>query len=250
MKADIEDKDFVENMTDLLGMDKDAVENLLDQMSADDLMTLSDAVSRKDEKAARAVIGALETDEELNPLFRGDNIDVDSGKKVRKKRIKGSISTGDEVSIDGEDGEIEATLIKMNCPNHTVMVKYKGKKHMVDRHKVHPVKKIEEMVLGMTRMPELQRIQQLAGITAEPSMMAFHSPTSQPERAPEMAVQDAPDTFDSDAMNPAACAEQALDQLEEILPQITLGDLKAIRQRILTIQAKMNEGYNTRKWKL
>jgi len=248
MQADIKDTDFVEQMTHLLDIDKDAVEALLDKLSADDLMSLSDAVANGDEAAARDVIGALESDEEVNPLFRGADIDAGQTKKVHKQRKKGSVGVGDEVIVDGEDGAIEATLIKTDGPKDTVMVKYQGKKHMVDRHKVHLVKKIEEMVIGMTRMPELQRIQRLAGIAADPSMMAFASSVAQP--APEMAVQGDTESLDLDGMNPAACAEQALDRLEEVLPQITLGDLKAIRQRIVAIQAKMNEGYDVRKWKL
>lgn len=238
MQADIEDTDFVEQMTKLLNMDKDAVEALLDKLSADDLLSLSDAVSRNDEPAARDVIGALEADEEVNPLFRGGNVDS-KNTKIRKQPTKGSISVGDEVIVDGEDGQIEATLVNTNGPNNTVMVKYRGKKHMVDQHRVHPVKKIEEMVLGMTRMPELQRIQRLAGIASDP--MATTT-------APELVVQSRDETEDDNS--PAACAGQALDQLEQILPQVTLGDLKTIRQRILAIQAKMNEGYSTRRWKL
>ena len=92
----------------------------------------------------------------------------------------------------------------------------------------HQVRKLEEgmldeQVLGMTNVPNLERMQQLAGI--QPAEIAV-----QPQSSGEL-----------DTCAAADQVMEMLDMVAAILPNVRLADLKAIRQRIVTLQTSMNE---------
>jgi hypothetical protein len=80
-------------------------------------------------------------------------------------------------------------------------------------------------VTGMVAMPNLERMQQLAGIPAQGSPTEIAAPGQE-------------------VIDPTCAAEQAmaaLDTVETVLPNVRLADLKTIRQRILSLQTQMNE---------
>lgn len=232
MKADLEDRDFVEGIHTMLGLDEDAVEKLIDQLDADQLTNLADAVANNDKSAAQEITDSVETDEDVSPLFRGTDIE---GKEQQKKRRKVSsryqFSHGDDVQVEVRDPEThkveyqDGTIFLPHGPGKTVGVKIEGKAKMVDRHLVH---KLEEGVLGMVGVPNLQRIQQLAGIPQQ-----AEAPVAPAEISVE-AAQGGDDCAVAQAM-------AALDALENVLPNVRLADLKNIRQRIIALQTTMNE---------
>jgi hypothetical protein len=237
---DTDDDDFIAKVHALLGLDEDRIKTILDELSADDMVQLADAVSQNDRAAAEETIGTLadETEETVNPLFLGNTIDDHPAdeRKMTRRRSK-HFAIGEEVEIDighdkhGKVKTIRATVINAHQPGNTVMVKYEGKRKMVDRDRVHAIRELQETVLGMTAMPSLQRIQRLAGIL----------PTA------ELAM---PSEGAAEVCSPMERATAALDDLEENLPSIMLADLKVLRQRVQSIQAKMNEASQYRRRKL
>jgi hypothetical protein len=247
-QPDSQDEDFIAKLHNLLGLDEDRVKTILDELSADNLMQLTDAVSQNNKEAVESVIGTLadETEESVNPLFRGKNLGDSEDKRKTTRTKSKNFAIGEEVEIDighdkhGKLKTIRATVINADQPGHTVLVRYEGKRKMVDRDKVHAIRELQEMVLGMTGMPNLQRIQRLAGITAPPP------PSSPYAAAPELAVPSGGGSCNS----PMEQATAALDDLEQSLPQVMLVDLKIIRQRLQCIQAKMNEDSQHRRRKV
>jgi hypothetical protein len=243
-EPDLQDEDFIAKLHKLLDLDEDRIKSILDELSADDLLDLTDAVSQNNKEAAEDVIGTLadETEETVNPLFRGKNLGDPHNNKTKRTKSK-NFAIGEEVEIDighdkhGKLKTIRATVINADQPGNTVLVRYEGKRKMVDRDRVHAIRELQEMVLGMTGMPNLQRIQRLAGIM--PPELAY-APT------PEVAVPNG----DAVCGSPMEQATAALDDLEQTLPSIMLADLKIIRQRLQCIQAKMNEDSQHRRRKL
>lgn len=231
MTVDQDDMDFMQSMEQMFGMDKDAVEHLLDKLDADALTALSDAVAKQDKPAAQEVIQSFEDDEQLNSLVRGKDIAAKQDKKkkhpVRPPKDH-QYAIGDDVALkmpddDGKRKFVSATVYKPKAPGNTVGVKIEGKPKMVDRNQIYILK---ETIMGMINVPELQRMQQLAGIPPAESYSMQQSPP---------VVQQA---VDDDA---AQRAMAALDMLEEVLPEVRLVDLKTIRQRLIALQANINE---------
>ena len=89
---------------------------------------------------------------------------------------------------------------------------------------------LNEMVMGMVDVPNIQRIQRLAGIGAG---LAQGQVAIEPAREAEPSPQSPIDAVQQ--------ASSALDTLEDALPNVRLADLKLIRQRIIAMQTKMNE---------
>lgn len=230
------DIDFVDAMQDLLGMDEDAVEQLLDELDADDLQTLTDAVAKQDRAAAQTVVGRFDTDEAVNALFRGKNVNADDKKKTVQKNRDGTaqFGIGDDVLVTQKDASgktrrVTATVAQPDGPegSDTIIVRIKGKSKVIDKRNVA---KLKEAIIGMVGLPNLNRIQQLAGIqTQSVPQQQIAPPTSL-----EPAAEPGPD-------DPNCQALAALDTLEAVLPSITLADLKTLRQRLNAIQAAMNE---------
>lgn len=234
------DTDFLDRMHALFGMDDKQVEALLDKLNDTQLSDLTDAVANSDKKAARRIIDLTEPDEEenVNALFRGKNL----GAK-KKRRLKPSdgketqYAFGDDVDIKFKDknGRIRhktGTVSKTEGPENTdsVVVSIEGKDKVIPKDKVA---RLAEGVLGMTNMPELTRMQQLAGI----------QPQIQPQ-AQMIAVQEVPDetaNLEADQNDPLCQAMCALETLESVLPNIRLCDIKDVRARIVALQTMMNE---------
>jgi len=241
--ADVDDTDFVKKVATMLGIQNDAVEELIGMLDADALTDLNDAVANNNKAHAEEIINSVDTDEDVNPLFRDGN---DDEAKVRQKKRKHrrrvahdyEYNHGDDVQVlitepqkttDGqsklktrwEDG----TVYLPNGPDGTVGVKIQGKSKMVDRKKV---RRLEENVLGLVGVPSLDRMQQLAGI--QPAGVTSEVVTSEPEA--------------NQQIDPCTAAQQAmaaLDVVESVLPNVRLADLKSIRQRIISLQTCMNE---------
>lgn len=234
MEANTDDAGFMKGMKSLLGMDDDLVEQLLDTLDNDSLLALTDAVSKQDKDAALAIVKSFDNDVHVNSLFRGKDVqEKDQKKKPVKPPDDYVFSIGDDVAIKstneetGEDEYISATVFQPNAPGDTIGVKIEGKPKMVEKDEVFT---LNEMVMGMVGVPNLQRIQRLAGISGQ---MASQEPVTiepvqdtQPVQSPIDAVQQ---------------ASSALDTLNDALPNVRLADLKIIRQRIIDMQAKMNE---------
>lgn len=229
-----QDQNFMQGLEDLLGMDDKAVERLIDQMDDEPSLTaLRDAVASGDQEAAENIVRSFDTDEEVNPLFRGKDIDDDADEKKPPKNIKRAepdhqFSFGDSVYImkrdeSGKKTYVGATVNKPEGPHDTVGLKIDGKPKMIDRNRVF----IEEGVLGMVGVPNLERIQQLAGLAPSGNDVGV-----QVEQMPQVGGSGDPAV--SQAM-------AALDSLESALPNVRLADLKDLRQRIVAIQACMNE---------
>ena len=244
-----EDLDFSQALQDMLGMDEDAVSELIERLDSDALSALNDAVANDDKPRAGQIVADADTNEKVNALFRGDLDDDDDDedeppkKRVRKVSDNYSYKFGDDVQVqvaDPETGEVsqeDGTVYLPTGPHNTVGVKIQGKSMMVKRNKLN---KLEENVLGMTVMPNLERMQQLAGI--QPAGQSI---------TPEIAVPDAAEQ--EQAIDPCAAAQQAMDALDvvqTVLPNVRLVDLKTIRQRIVSLQTAMNEGATERTRKL
>ena len=229
MANDLDDPSFMQGMHDMFGMDDEQIEQLLDKLDAESLASLTDAVAKQDKQAAQEVIQSFEADDELNALVRTkDEKDDKRSLKPKKTPVpppKGhQFGIGDDVAIkDDDDSFVTATVFKPRAPGNTIGVKVDGKLKMVDKDKVYVLK---EMVLGMIGVPNLQRMQQLAGIQSNGELPVIQQPVIGQQN--------------DDAA--AAHAMRALDELEQVLPQVRLADLKDIRQRLIDLQRSINEG--------
>lgn len=240
MEPNLEDANFMKGMQDMLGMDEDTVAKVIEKLDSDDLTALTDAIANNDRAAAEQVLRKLETNERVNTLFRGDMEDEAEEEEPPEKhphRVsdKYNYNFGEDVlvlikDVDPDTGKTkvlrkDGTVYLPDGPGDTVGVKIDGKSKMIKRSNLRPLK---EAVMGMVGVPSLDRMQQLAGI--------------QPA-TPEIAVP-ATDAVAAEP-NPCQSAQQAMDALEtveQLLPNIRLADLKAIRQKLLALQSAMNEG--------
>jgi hypothetical protein len=231
------DPNFVEGMESLLGMDEQAVNKLIGKLDQDSLSALTDAVAHEDQEAAENIVRSFTTaDEEVNPLFRAGNQqhdELEDDKKLTQAPAGHQFGQGDRVYVmqrdeRGKKKYVGATVEKPIAPGGTIAVKIDGKRKMIDHHRIF----IEEGVLGMTGVPDLQRIQQLAGLAP-----AGNNTAVQAEPVPTATVN-----VNGGAPDDAACqAMCALETLEAVLPNVRLAELKTIRQRIIAIQTSMNE---------
>lgn len=240
MANDPHSVDFVASMRQLLGMDKEKVTALLDKLDADELDELSDAISNQDKTAAERAIGQVDADEAVNKLFRGSNLaDLDQDqRRSHRSHAAGQdqqFAIGDDVSVrmqdaDGKVHNVTATVERADGPegSNTLLVRIKGKSVVIDKKDV-----MIEAVLGMVGLPNLNRMQQLAGIQMSDMMPSSASPLE------SVGVEEQPDEVACDG--PLERVMGALDALEAALPEITLGDLKAVRARICAVQMSLNE---------
>ncbi len=253
VKPELDDVNFMEGMKALLGLEDEQVEALLDELDSQSLVALADAIAKKDKLAAKRIIGSFE--DELSSLFRGKNLEPpkqneeDEKKKPSKPPKDYEFSIGDDVAIrtpktNEETGEeegdkfVSATVYKPHAPGNTIGVKIDGKSKMVNREDVYMLKedKLEEMVLGMTNMPDLGRMQQLAGIQSQAPAVEIEQVAAPQNDQPAMY-----DREEECEMNDMAQCLGALDTLENALPNIRLADVKTIRARVNGLINKMNE---------
>lgn len=231
------DQGFVQKLKDMLGMDEDRAKHLIDQLDSQAMTTLTDALANDDRETVEQIAKQIDPDEEVNPLFRGDNLED----KVRKKKHRRKVASnygfkfGDDVHVrvvDPETGKAkyeDGTVFIPDGPDGTIGVKIQGKSRMVDRKRV---RRLEEGVLGMVGVPGLERMQQLAGIQPNSSEVT------------EITVPAAEQATEQEQVDPCAAAQQAmqaLDTVAAVLPNVRLADLKVIRQRIVNLQTSMNE---------
>ena len=243
MKADLDDADFMQGMHDLLGMDEKQVEKLIDELDASAMTDLADAVANGNREAAEQIVGQLETsDSDVNPLFRGKDLDELDDQKKKPSRVSKhyQFGIGDAVQVEADITDPKTGEVRTEMQNGTVQipigpevngkptvgVKIEGHPRMVERDKV---RKLEEGVLGMVGVPELQRMQQLAGIQPSAPPPAQEIEVETAEEAPQQC-------------DPAAQINAAFDAIQAMLPQVRVADLKGIRQRIMTLQTSLNEG--------
>jgi hypothetical protein len=225
--------DFMQGVKMMLGMDDDRVKDLIDHLDADALTELTDAVANQDKQRVQQIVAKAETDEEVNPLFRGDNLDDKLRKKKHRRRVASNyeFKHGEDVQVllrDPETGKPhyeDGTVYLPNGPDNTVGVKIQGKSKMVDHKRV---RRLEESVLGMVDVPAIARMQQLAGLQPAGTSEIAGSPPSNA-------------TTENDSCTAAQQALQALDVVAGMLPNIRLADLKVIRQRLLDLQNEMNQ---------
>lgn len=262
--ADLNDDTFLENLKKLTGVEGDKAEELLGSLDGEALMALTDAVAKGDAEAAKAAMqpdDVEETDTPINPLFRADDgtDGEDDDKKTRRKKkghrshgVEGGIefNPGDDVEVELADGKfVDATVQLPHGPHDTVGVRIKGKLKMVDRNKVSPKEKLDEMVLGMTGLPSVSRIQQLAGIAGQPEGPAAPAATaSAPGVVPDHIDAEGVEVFgkspDCDAKTKVM---SCLDELEACMMELKVADLKDVRARIYALTTRLNESRATGK---
>ena len=233
---------FVQKLKDMLGMDEDRVQHLIDQLDSQSMTTLTDALANDDKEQVEQIAKQIDPDEEVNPLFRGDNLEDKVRKKQHRRRVDANygFKYGDDVHVrvvDPETGKAkyeDGTVFIPDGPDGTIGVKIQGKSRMVDRKRV---RRLEEGVLGMVGVPGLERMQQLAGI----------QPSNAGTEVTEITVPE--QSNQQEQGDPCAAAQQALQALDvvaAVLPNVRLADLKVIRQRIVNLQTSMNESASLR----
>lgn len=261
MKADVSDPSFVDAMSKLLGIDEKKVGDLLAKLDAQALMDLTDAVATSNRKAALRVVKTVEDDSGehlLNPLLKGrdtgvhdknaddeenDNVDEENDEDEDDNIDNNELSIGDAVIVRIDGKKYEATVKNPRAPGETVGVLLKGKHKMVDKS---DVTRMDEMVLGMTDMGSLARMQQLAGIVPAGETTTGTS-ASYDVSYPEIESENVYDPLgdeDEKGVLPSSPIDQinaALDTVERAMLGVTLGDASAIKKRIYAISAAMNE---------
>jgi hypothetical protein len=148
------------------------------------------------------------------------------------------LNVGDAVEANGEKGTVKLP----KAPGNTVGVMIRGDLEMVQRE---DVKIVEEGMFGLTAIPDLRRMQALAGIASgEDGAMPASAGMVQPEpdlsgMAGLTAMPGTSTTTSTDECGSAALA--LLDQLASMLPNLRLADIKSIRKRVNDIMMQMNE---------
>ena len=246
-KTDSIDVGFAEGIKKMLGLDDEAINDLLGELSVDQLRNLIYAVEHDDNEGAAEIVKSASVEE--NDEDEREPIQTASGEsRTRKPNVDDDeavddntsvYNVGDTVNVSGT----EATVKIPSGPGDTVGVLINGKLKMVDSSE------ITEGILGMTGMPDLNRIRALAGIMSggpEASGEEMCEPACDPavdtncvEENPT-SVEVCPENGGVDG-NPAETCMAALQQIEAALPSVRLADLKAIRQRITTMVQTMNE---------
>jgi len=253
--ADMNDGGFIERLGKLLGIDREKAEEMLDKLDGDALLTLTDAVAKNDASAAKRILAPHGMEEGDVPAAAEEASDEDAEvvKHGRRKKRSGDeepsdgiveFGVGDAVEVNGDDAIVKIP----HGPGGTVGVLIGGKLKMIDRKKVRPVGdalKLDEMVLGMTGIPSIQRMQELAGI----STASFEAPETSPVQVAVGAAE--PDNSEGGDANSPECAKAAvmacLDELERHMPNLRVADLKDVRKRIYDLTARLNEGRSLRR---
>lgn len=201
---------FSATLEKMLGVSKEEIEKIIERLDVDELSNLIDACGKNDITTVKSIVGVTdeedesadksEKQEDTKDALRGLILRKDDAKKVKSKKHKlqkkelgeeddtaAVFSLGDEVLVDGE----EATVKIPQAPGGTVGVMINGELKMVDK-KTSNITKVEEGVLGMTQMPGLTRIKELAGMgRGEPAPLDFNEPAPEgPLPSPEADMTD------------------------------------------------------------
>ena len=253
-QMDAMDTGFIDRLTTMLGIKKDEINTKIEALDGDQMIDLNDAVAKGDKQAVQSIFDAAHEDEQIegdaeegkdvNPLFAPDKENVEDEDDEEEKDVEdeplpedSGFEVGDKVKVGKMEGVVEVP----NGPSDTVGVRIEGKMRMVDREKV---KRLNEGVLGMIGIPDLTRMQELAGIPMPPQISAMPAPIPQPAFPPDTQVLDLDDESvddPSDTESSAKRACSALDQLERNLPNVRFSDLSPIRRRINALVTRLNE---------
>lgn len=215
---------LINHISELLGAKADNIEERMDSLDIDQMLSLVDAVAGEDASRVREIIGdgVQENSDEDVP-----RLDRKSRKSKNRHRVEEGdyvASIGDAVSVDGKDAIVKIA----RGPSNTVGVMIDGELTMVNRSKVRP---LTEQVLGMTMMPDLNRMRELAGIMS--SEDSFVDAQSVPVETIEIP-------FDTDLKK---AIDTAIDQIEALLPKLRVGDYKEVSQRIMKTLNVINEAF-------
>ncbi len=243
------DIDFMNSLKKILGIDSQQATDLLLKLSVEQVIDLADAVTNHQEDDVREIAGrtgvALDanSDDQSDSSKNEENDSHDSEENVDADEEQ-VFSVGEKVRVNGKVGSVKIP----HGPSNTVGIVIGGKLKIVDRGDVN---RLHEKVLGMSMLPGLRRMQELAGIMVEEPFQPVHtdadtqakevSSQHQPTEHSQQVPQEHPEEETAD---PVAQATDALDQLERALPDIRLADLKAIRQRFSLITNTMNESFS------
>lgn len=250
MPTNPNDVNFLDNIKRIIGSDANDVEKLIPKIDPDILIDLAAAVTNGNRKEVL----------ELLRIGRQKTMgDVKEDKLISKKKSERKpkeekttlldhefpdLNVGDAVIIekdgendDDENGE-EGTVKLPKAPGNTVGVMLKGKLKMINRKDV----KLKEGVLGMTNIPDIQRMRELAGIAAQDLPEPVKAPEAPPVVEPPEQIE-----IDMDSEECGMSALALLDQLACMLPELRLADISAVRKRITDIQTQLNESVNGKK---
>lgn len=224
--------DLITTIADLLHADAARVEQRMDDLDINQMLDLVDAVAMNDPARVHALMGGGmdEAEQEETPPRRARATRARKDPPVEESGYQARI--GDDVLVDGK----EATVKIARGPNDTVGVMIDGELTMVNKGQVRP---LTEHVLGMTMLPDLKRMQELAGIAG----IATDAP--EPPTAPGSAVEVLDVTPEPETAcateTPKTAIDAAIDQLERLLPMLRVGDYKDVAQRIQKALNVINE---------
>lgn len=227
MKADLNDTGFMEGIKILLGMNANDVKELIPKLDSNSLINLAAAITNSNKNEALQIIK-----QGREKAMSESKVRKLKPTKIRKKLIQlGHLNVGSSVKVNGKN----ATIKIPNGPGNTVGIMINGKLEMVNREK------IKENVIGMTGIPDIRRMQELAGILTPPEETIINQ-TSNP-------ISDISQEIDISVVKEPECFEM-LDQIEKMLPDMKLADIKILRQKINNITMKMNETLGIKKIKI
>ena len=198
-----EDMGFVEGLKKFLNIkDSHQIQSIIESLGTDQLSELAHAVNIGDKAKVLAIYYA--------------------SKEQKLPESVNRLNVGDLVYVMHDDKKVKARVKIPNGPGDTVGVMIGNKMKMKDRANISLTEDLGG-VMGMTMLPGLARMQELAGL----------SPTSDSVTA---EVVEDPELDDH-----MMCVMNALSALEEALPNVALKDAKIVRARLTTIMQSMNE---------
>lgn len=256
------DDGFLDRVAAMIGGDAEEVSTKIEELDSVALMDLTDAVANGDDQAVRDILGMESGDEgsETDDL----DVEADRDEKDHEDGEKGEAADGPEIEVGNGDGSeddmklfdavfaegervrvglSEGVVEIANGPYDTIGIRIEGRLRMVEKARV---KRLNERLMAMTVIPDLKRMQQLAGIPGGEAAAEAEA-TIEVEKVPELApgfkammppgpVMQAPSGGESAKV---ACA--ALDQLERTLPDVRVGEFSPIRKRLYDLMSKLNE---------
>lgn len=211
-----EKTEFTKKIAELVEIDEDTIVGKMDDMDIDMLLQTIDSVASEDVETLKSIFGSSVDEDTKEKTIQSKS------KKPKTFLKKHEYAMGDDVLVSGK----EAVVKVVNGPNDTIGVTMgdTGDFRMVKSNKVKPLK---ESILGMTMTPDLQRMQQLAGLP----MASISEPIEEPIE--EIGEQ--------------SCAQDIhalLDELECLLPKLHLGEFSAVRKRITELTSFLYESQN------
>lgn len=224
---------FEENMFEpiakLADLEKEEIAKRVANLGMDDISDLIDAVNANDEAKVLMILNygknvgedddheddahTVDVEDEADDE---DSVDADRAPDSQHgllgpdETLEEAISVGQEVKI----GKHKEGVVKVaDGPGNTAGVLIDGEMQMVDKKKIA---RVDEAVLGMTAMPGLKRMQELAGIATG--------------AAPAITVTDTTPTVAADAAAEVEGAVQALDLPNSEEAAVVGGDAEAVEK--------------------